>query len=183
MIEPDRTAVAQRLKRGIGARLLGGMLFQWALSFGLAIIPAVLIFTAIIAITSHIAWPFDGSDALSLLPGSPCAAIWLMGVTAHAEVDETGVSWRYYVRHAYAWDEIEEIEFGGTLLAAGQTPLRQPAIFVIAGGHRHKVAPAVGVSARHLSEFGHRLGLEAERHGISVGGSTVGLVAGTGQMQ
>jgi hypothetical protein len=148
---------AARLRRGVGARLFGGSNFQLILTCG------VVLNVVLLGVVAS----FDGLT--QVLPAEAPALVWWviwgMGVTAHAAADEAGVHWRYFLRHKYAWNEIDQIRFGGVL--RGATPSAgAPAILISVAGREHPVVPALGCDRTRATEFGTELTGLAGAHGV-----------------
>lgn len=152
--EPDVT----RLRRSLYARLYAGPPFQPLLTAG------VLIQLVIVA---ALAWYGGLGTLLSAgAAGFLWPAAWLIGVTAHAEVDGAGVRWRYYRTGRLAWTDVERVRFGVRTTSAIWT--QRAAIWVRVGGRDHVIAPALGCSHAARTEFGRALVAQARAHKVRV---------------
>jgi hypothetical protein len=146
-----------RLRRGTAARLFAGSWFQ-------AVLTVVLI--ADLAIAVVVGWFVGTRVLLAIWPAIPFLLLWLIGLTAHAGIDDATVGWRYYRRYRVAWHDVESLQFG---ITRGATPsLAEPAIRIRAIGRTHTVVPAFGVRGQRLEEFARPLADLATRAGVAV---------------
>jgi hypothetical protein len=147
-----------RLRRSPYARLFAGCVFQPLLTMGMAILLVTLV---------GLAW-FGGFGAVlsGAAPGLPWVAAWLVGVTAHAEVDEAGVRWRYYRTGTLGWADVERVRLGVLIPSGGWGP--QAAMWVRVGSRDHVIAPALGCSRKARVAFGQALVAQARAHKVRV---------------
>jgi hypothetical protein len=153
------SASTARLRRSLFARLFTGFFLQQILTCALAL---ELVLVVIVSTFGS-----AGTVLAATAPSLIFWVIWGFGVAGSAEADDTGLRWRYYAAHRYAWTEIEEIEFGGAIVR-GTTGLGRPVIRVVVGGRRHPVTPAYGCSRSQLAEFGRAVSALATAHGVAV---------------
>lgn len=165
MNSPTPAPTAIRLPRGILARAFGGFLLQPILALSL------LVSVGLYCVLATLDGPVGALRELSQDPkawlGLIWWAIWGMGVTAHAEADDDGISWRYYRKHHYPWAGIEQIRFGGVRRAVGGGAWT-PGILLSVGGREHPIIPALGCDTQRRTEFGHELIRLATARGVDV---------------
>ncbi|MGI8678407.1 MAG: hypothetical protein ACR2LX_06945 [Jatrophihabitans sp.] len=148
-----------RLRRSVSARLLSGVWFQWFLTVALIINVTLVVSIAVVGSAP--------SALVSELPAIPGWLLWLVGVTAHAETNDDGVSWRYFRRYRLTWDEIEGIRVGGARIK-GTLASAHAAIRVRAAGREHILGPALGCSRRARVEFARALAANGQRFGVQL---------------
>jgi hypothetical protein len=87
-----------------------------------------------------------------------------VGATGWASMDETGVQWRYYATHRYAWNEIEQVA-----LAVHRVSLAtvRETIELQVHGRRRVVTPAV-IAGRDRVRFGRAVLAGAAARNIAV---------------
>lgn len=159
------TPTASRLRRGVLARVFGGFLLQPILALSL------LVSVGLFGVLSTFDGPIVALRELSHDPkvwlGLIWWAIWAMGVSAHADADDDGISWRYYRNSHYPWAAIEQIRFGAVRRAVAGGAWT-PGILLSAGGREHAIIPALGCDTERRTEFGNELIRLATGHGVRV---------------
>lgn len=148
-----------RLRRTLLARLVSGARLQ-LLYTTLAVLVALRAVGQASGAVDDDSLPI-GATLLVLLA---LVALVAVGATGHAEADDAGVRWRYYLSHDHAWSEIEGIEL--QVVGVSIVGVRH-LMFVRAGGRRHKVTPACGRGRDHVRFAAELLAL-AGRRGIDV---------------
>lgn len=160
-----RARTVSRLRRGILARVFGGYLLQPILALSL------LVSVGLFGLISTFAGPIFLLRAVSHDPLAWLSliwwAIWGMGVSAHAEADDDGISWRYYRNNHYPWAGIEQIRFGAVRRAVAGGAWT-PAILLRAGGREHPIIPAFSCDTERRTEFATELIRLAAAHGVRV---------------
>lgn len=138
--------MAQRLRRPLHARLFSSALQALLTAYAAATLGFVV---------AALAGSFDWAYWYVFLIGAIAGWMWLLGVTAWAEVDDEGIRWRYWTKQDYAWREVSRVALGQravTPLYAGPD-IRQPAILVRSKGDEDFVRPALRCG-RKRREFG-----------------------------
>jgi hypothetical protein len=150
-----------RLRRGLGARLAGGNvpLLQTLLTLGL------VVWVALLAITTFVVHPGLGAALRAAGPGLVVVALWLVGATAWAEVNDDGIRWRYYSTRTLPWSDVERVELGSRRVGA---QAGEPVVRIQARGRRSLVTPASQCRRPALIEFGNAVADQAAAHGIEV---------------
>lgn len=146
------------LDRSLLGRLLGGARLQ----------PLVALLVLLLAMRAVLLAAGEHQDSLplsqTLLVLLVLLVVLLIGATGHAEADDTGVSWRYYLPHRLPWEEIDQISL--VVRGVGLTSLRH-LLVVRAAGHRHVITPA-WVAGSGQIRFGRELLAAAAARGIAV---------------
>lgn len=152
---------AIRLRRGVGARLAGGAVpfLQTVLTLG------VVVWVAMIGMVVGLADAGVNEVLAAAAPGLPVVVLWLVGVTARAQVDDGGLRWRYYRSCAVGWADVERVLLESRLVGAAAG---EPVVRVVVGGHRRLVSPASQCRWPALIEFGIAVADRAAAHGVEV---------------
>lgn len=159
------SGTARRLRRSLGARMFGGWVLQWLPSVGVIVHVALIL--AFLAFDLPLNWA-------QLAPALPVYAVWLVGMTASARLDDTALSWRYFRRRRCLWPDIEAIRFGGDIRPGYGPGNLTTAAFVTVRGQERSIIPLKGCSTRSRTEFGTALIARAATYRIPVRVSNAG---------
>lgn len=147
------------LQRSMFWRLVGGPRPQ-----GLAVIFALFAVERMYVVLDR--GRSGGEVGVTALVLAALVAVIIVGATSHAEADSTGVHWRYFRTHSYAWSEIGQISLA--IKSTGIANVRHLILVrpVQSRGAR-RIAPA-GTGGRARITFGRELLALAAVHGIAV---------------
>lgn len=129
-----------------------------------AALPQPILFPLSVLLPITLVVQLTGSDGaeLSTVVATPVVLIlWLVGVSAHAEVGQRGVRWRYYLRHDIPWADVERISLTVTGMGWGA----RHSIVVRSGGRDHRITPAAP-PGRGRIDFARQLFAYAEAAGV-----------------
>ena len=154
-----------RLRRGVFARL-GGSGVQ------------LLLTMAALGGLFSIGYPISQGRLPSLpwtfwLVYVPPFALWLAGVTAWARADETGVSWRYWMKQEMRWEQITRVTLTKRVLLGQQSGFNRVRTIAIrwrtTGPDHHSSTSDVNIRpadfcGRHQRRFATALIALAEQH-------------------
>ena len=151
-----------RLRRSVLTRVMGGAWFQWLLTLQLA----------------FLAWALVAAPGLEagqlgplILLFVPYAVLWTSGVTAWAEVDDTGLRWRYFVRVQLTWAQVTGIELTSRSTPGVIGPSQRLIRIRTAQGPARLIAPALSGGQRDTAEFALAVVAAARQHGVPVEGA------------
>lgn len=146
-----------RLRRPLLTRLFSSALQTLLTVYALAV--AGMLVAAVAGRLDWSYWPLYLVDLAAV-------AVWLLGVTAWAEADDSGVRWRYWMKQDVPWRDVSRVALGQrAIVQYGPGPDRsQPAILVRGKGDEDFVRPAA-MCGRHRREFGTAVLELAGRHG------------------
>jgi hypothetical protein len=145
-----------RLRRPLYARL-----FSSGLQALLTVYTAVTVGFVVAAVAGSFDWAYWYVFVFDVV----VVGVWLLGVTAWAEVDDRGIRWRYWMKHDYPWGDVSRVALGQRAMSPmfPGPDVRQPVILVRCKGDEDFVRPAV-LCRRHRREFGNALLQQATAH-------------------
>lgn len=120
---------------------------------------------------------FAGNWLAWVLPALVLLVPWVAGLTAWARADENGIRWRYWIRHAYPWQQVTRVTLTERSLSFTPVGATSTPAIVLHARSGAKRGPGTGVeltirpgrgAGRHLREFAAELAALARAHGVRV---------------
>lgn len=153
----DAATTLVRLRRPALARL-----FSSPLQTLLTLYAAVTVGLVVAAVAGSLDWSYWYLYIIDVI----AFAVWLLGVSAWAEVDDNGVRWRYWMKTELPWRDVSRVALGQRARVFQTRPgpdFGQPAVLVRSKGDEDFIRPAAGCGRRRR-EFGTAVLQAAQAH-------------------